>query len=152
MKEIKLKSGAVLAMQLASFEDGMALLDAILKETIGVPIGDPEEGFDLQNALGKDLSQIKDVLFKVISSKMVKDALWVCVSSCTYASPDKPTVGIRIDKTTFQSEETRADFFPVAGEVVAFNLAPFFKNLSLPSSLQEALAAKSAKSPGPATG
>lgn len=134
MKEHKLASGAVLHLQLASFEDSMALLDCILKEMVGVPL----EGFDLKELIGADLTQLKDVLFKIISSKPVKDALWACMSSCTYQEKDKPA-GIRIERKTFESENTRADFFPVAGEVTAYNLAPFFKNLTLPSSIQDKL-------------
>ena len=137
MTEKKLKSGAVVALQLAAFEDSMALLDSILREMVGVPV----EGFDLKDLVGKDLTQLKDVLFKVISSKPVKEALWACMTSCTYQGP-RDQVGIRISKGpngTFDSEQTRGDFFPVAGEVAAFNLAPFFKNLALPSSIQEKL-------------
>lgn len=150
MKEIKLKSGATLGLQLAAFEDGMALLDAILREMIGVKMELEGETLDLRELAGKNLWQLKDALFKVIASKDVKAALWTCLSSCTYALPGKP--GERIDRTTFESEKTRGDFFPVAGEVTAFNLAPFFGSLSFPSSLQRDQPPQPEKPPGPGTG
>ena len=146
MKEKTLKSGAVLGLQLAAFEDSMALLDSILKEMVGVPI----EGTDLKELVGKDVSQLKDVLFKVISSKPVKEALWACLGSCTYQPKGDPA-GQRITRETFQLDKARADFFPVAGEVATFNLAPFFENLELPSSVKESLAALAAKPPEPST-
>lgn len=121
-------------MQLASFEDSMALLDSLLKEMVGVPL----EGFDMKELANYDVSKLKDILFKVISSKAVKDALWVCMASCIYQAPGVG-IGNRIQKDTFESENARGDFFPVAGEVAAFNLAPFFKNLKLPSSIQAKL-------------
>jgi hypothetical protein len=134
MKENNLKSGAVLGLQMAAFEDSMDLLDSILKEMVGVKV----EGFDIKELIGQDLTQLKDVLFKIISSKLVKAALWKCMESCTYQEAGT-AAGLRINKATFESEKTRGDFFPVAGEVTAYNLAPFFKNLTLPSSVQEKL-------------
>lgn len=127
-----LKSGAVLSLQIADFEDSMALLDAILKETIGVPI----EGFDAETIFKENsITLIKDALFKVISSRVVKEALWKCMTSCTYQAPGTG-VGTQIKRDTFNSLETRPDFFPVAGEVTTFNLSPFFKNLELPSAIR----------------
>ena len=145
MKEIKLKSGATLGLQLSSLEEGTTLLDAILNELVGLKIegfATPAEGeqFDLKNLFGKDLWALKDVLFKVIASKSVKEAVWVCMGQCTYAPPGRPAERIvRGAQGTFESEKTRADFFPVAGEVMTFNLAPFFENLGLPSSIPEGI-------------
>lgn len=131
MNDKTLKSGAVLGIQLADFEDSMSLLEAILNEAVGVST----PGLELENLFKSDISQLKDALFKVIASKRVKDALWKCMSSCTY-QPAGESAGLRIDRaTTFQSEKTRPDYFPVAGEVTTYNLAPFFKNLELPSSI-----------------
>lgn len=132
MKEVKLKSGGTLRMQLAAFDDAMTLLEVVLMELVGVSI----EGFKIEELLAKDMSQLKDAVFKVIASRKVKDALWVCMGSSMYAPPgDNPDGALRIDRATFNDEKARGDYFPVAGEVAQFNLAPFFKNLELPSSL-----------------
>lgn len=131
MLEHTLKSGAILSLQLADFDDSANLLDAILKEAIGVDI----EGLDFETLFKENgLTAIKDVIFKVISSKLVKDALWKCLTYCKYQAVGE-AAGVKIVKATFNDPIAREDFFPVAGEVIQFNLRPFFKNLTLPSSI-----------------
>lgn len=136
MLDHKLKSGAVLGLQLADFEDSTTLLDEILLASIGVPLTgfSLDESFKPADLFQKDIGALKDLIFKVISSKRVKEALWKCMASCTY-QPVGESAGSAINRSTFQSAEARADYFPVAGEVASFNLAPFFKNLALPSSM-----------------
>jgi hypothetical protein len=137
LTEKKLESGAVLGLQIADFEDAIALHDAIAHELIGTKI----EGFDLEqmspaDLFTKDLSAFKDAILRVVSSKTVRDTLFACAASCTYQGP-RETSPSRITRNTFQSEGARADFYPVAGEVAVLNLAPFFKSLRLPSWIQK---------------
>jgi len=153
MLDKKLKSGAVLGLQIAEFDDSTALLDEILLASIGVPIAGftIDENFNPSDIFKQDIGSLKDVIFKVISSKKVKEALWKCMASCTYA-PAGTDVGERINRGTFQSLEARADYFPVAGEVAVFNLSPFFKNLALPSSMLGAPEKKADGDPKSAAG
>jgi hypothetical protein len=51
------------------------------------------------------------------------------MSSCTYIAPGAAGSALRIDEKTFNDRKARADFLPVAGEVLVFNLIPFFENL-----------------------
>lgn len=137
MIEVNLDSGAILRVQLADFEDSIALFDSIVGEAIGVQIGDAAGDLSMSDLFKGNVSQLKDVLFKVLRSKPVKEALWKCMASCTYQPPGEEAA-LKIGRATFQPDKTRGDYFPVAGEVAVFNLVPFFKNLKLPSSIQGA--------------
>jgi hypothetical protein len=134
MKYVTIKSGAIIGLQIAEFDDGMKLLCVVLKQSLGIKFS----AFSLSDLFKMDVSELKDVLVKVITSSEVQESIWTCMASCTYqGSTDK--AGVRITRDIFKTESGRADFFPVASEVATFNLAPFFKNLELPSSLQDAV-------------
>ena len=128
MKNIPLSSGATLGFQLARFNDGMNLFNATFKELVGVPFGAQGSSLDIANFLKMDISELKDVVIKVATSDKVQEAIWKCMESCTYQSFND-SVGLKITKNTFESEDARADFLLVVWEVATLNLVPFFKNL-----------------------
>ena len=150
LTEKKLGSGATLGLQIADFEDAIALHDAVIGELVGIKIeGLDLEKFDPKDLFTKDISAYKDLIFKVVISRTVRDAFFRCAACCTYQAPSASAPD-RITRNTFQPEGARADFYPVAGEVVVLNLAPFFKNLKLPSWMQSPPAGSAA--PGSPTG
>jgi len=128
MKNIPLSSGATLGFQLARFNDGMNLFNATFKELVGIPFGAQGSSLDFANFLKMDISELKDIVIKVATSDKVQEAIWKCMESCTYQSLND-SVGIKITKNTFESEDARADFLLVVWEVATLNLVPFFKNL-----------------------
>ena len=114
MKESKLKSGAVLAMQLSSLEECNAQLDAVLGELVGVKIEGfrmPEGGadFDVREIFSQDIWALKDALFKVMKSKAVPEALWPCLGRATYN-------GRKVTPALFEDETARGDFLAVVLE------------------------------------
>lgn len=133
MKHVTLKSGAVLGLQDAEFEDAMWLLNTVLKQMIGVSLSSLSlDKVNLSELMGKDITEFKDAILKVISSTEVQEAIWKCMTSCTYQGVSEK-VGTRITRETFKPRAARGDFFPACGEVAIWNLSPFFENLSLPS-------------------
>lgn len=150
LNEKRLASGAVLGLQIADFDAAMALHDAIMQELIGVKIeGLDLEKFDPRELFKKDISAFKDLILRVVSSRVVRDALFRCAASCTYQGP-RDAAPQPLTRNTFQPQGARADFYPVAGEVAVFNLAPFFESLQLPSWMQEQK--KAADAPASPTG
>ena len=128
MKDIPLSSGATLSFQLAKFQTGMKLFNAVLKELVGVPMGSAGAAFDLASLFQLEPTQIKDIVIKVSTSEEVQAIIWKCMESCLYKGINDGA-GLRITETTFESEKNRSDFLPVAWEVATNNLIPFFKNL-----------------------
>jgi len=126
MKEVKLSSGAILGLQMADFEDGTALYQTLCAELVGIQI--PMQATDLKSMASMDISVLKDGFLKLMASKAIYSQVWKCMNSCTYA-PAGTEAPLRILKNTFQTEEARKDFLPVAWEVLSYNLAPFFESL-----------------------
>lgn len=106
MKEYKLESGNVLKFGYASFEDGMALMQAVAKAT----------------ASGGGLANEMQAL-GLISNPDVLACIFACLKKCFYQ--DK-----KIERVTFELEETRPDFVPVAIYVMNENINVFTKGLS----------------------
>jgi hypothetical protein len=102
-----LASGAELEATLGSFEE-CERLDEAVKAELG------SLNFDNESLVG--------LFMRLSSSKAVKNALWPLLGRATYN-------GQKITKDTFESAKERADFFPVAQEVLVFNLRPFVQNL-----------------------
>jgi len=84
------------------------------------------ESLNLETLKGSDVNAIKNALFQLLGSDNVERAVADCMARCLYR-------GVKITPATFEPEDARPDYFPVAWEVVKFNLAPFFKNLDLSS-------------------
>lgn len=102
-----LDGGAELEATMGSFEECERLYEAVMGELGGID-------FEKESTLG--------LFAKLSASKSVKNALWPLLNRATYN-------GQRITRDTFEPEKERADFFPVAQEVLVYNLRPFFLNL-----------------------
>lgn len=94
-----LESGAVIEIQVASFELSHKLLQAVKASSL------PQE-----DALG------------LILHPQVQEALWPCLNVCTYNTA-------RITPFTFEPETAREDYLQVAKEALVANLRPFLKSL-----------------------
>lgn len=131
MKEsLTLASGAELRLQLPSFAVSMKLLKCIAAELKSVHIDITlDGGADLQKLLQRDLpvDMLKNAVCQLIGSDQLERALAECMKSFMYR-------GEKIVPGTFEDEDARGDYLPVAWEVIQFTLAPFFRNLALPSS------------------
>jgi len=118
MKEITLKSGAVLKITLSPFAESRALYQAILEELKPLNIGGE-----------KEFSQLfKDLVCTGFSSRKVEFCLETCFKRCTYKGINDKD-GLKIDKDSFEKEENRQDYIPVCIEVIKENIMPFLKGL-----------------------
>ena len=125
MDPIQLKSGAALAVSIAPFAAGKHLLKTVARELSTVDFNLDLKSFDSLSE--KDVNVLKNVAFQVIGSDAIEAAIMKCAEKCLYN-------GERIISTTFESEETRPDYLPVAWEVMKANLRPFLTGLDLSSS------------------
>ena len=103
--EITLSTGSKLLIKLASFEAGMALMQAVSKASAGSPT---------DSSLGS---------MALVSNRDVRDALFACFNGCVLN-------GVKITRDTFEEENARADYILVALEVITKNLEVFTKGLS----------------------
>lgn len=113
MKELRLPSGAILKIGLASFAAAKSLFQAVSEEAKELKISAETE---------IDVSLMKDMFCVGISSKKIEAALWECMKKSTYN-------GLKITEETFEPEEARQDYLTVILEVAKENLAPFTKSL-----------------------
>lgn len=132
---ITLKSGRELQLGLAPFSVGMKLFKTIANELKNVEID--LDTLDLKKIGGKDINTLKNAIFQLAGSDALEMALFQCMERCLYD-------GQKIGRTTFEPEDARQDYLPVAWEVMKYNLAPFFKGLELSSSV-----APETPAPGP---
>lgn len=126
-----LESGAVLELQMASFEKAHKLLKAVSSEIqqVNIDLGmnvdlkamfsRGQDGVEINSQM---MNTLKNFLAKIISSDVVDEALWPCMATALYNKN-------KITRDTFDAEEARCDFLVVTQEVLVYNLAPFFKNL-----------------------
>lgn len=124
MNEITLKSGAILAVQIAPFSSGSKLLKTILRDLKDVDI--QLENLDLTQIAGQDINTFKNAICQLLGSDALELVVFECMGRCTYN-------GIRIVRDTFEPENARQDYLPVAWEVIKVNLRPFFSGLDLSS-------------------
>ena len=128
-QETTLKSGIVLRLQVATFKQSMRLLKVVVNEIKAVDLGIVVNGqIDLKKLQSMDLpvDAIKNVVCQMIGSDAVDKALSECMGVCLYD-------GEKITAETFESENARQDYLPVAWEVMQVNLLPFFSGLDLKS-------------------
>lgn len=104
MVDLIVPSGAKVVIKVAPFEDAIALEQAIAK----------------QMAIGGSFNLSTFML--VVSSPDVYSALMRCLVRCTYNNE-------KITHKTFDKEEARADFIPIASEAVRKNIGPFEEGL-----------------------
>jgi hypothetical protein len=130
-ERVTLKSGIVLELQMASFSLSMRLLKTIVNEVKTVDLGGFKFGAEVkvEELLKADLpvDALKNVVCQLLGSDAVELAVRDCAKVCLY---DKQA----IRQDTFEEENARQDYLPVAWEVIRFNLTPFFRGLGLKSS------------------
>ena len=119
-----LKSGAVAELSMASFAVSARLFKAMANELKLVDVD--IEGVDLSKVQDMDLNAIKNAILQLLGSDQIEKYLFDCMARCTYQ-------GQKITTATFDTEEARGDYLPIALEVIKLNVLPFFKNLDLSS-------------------
>jgi hypothetical protein len=127
-----LKSGRVLALNLAPFAVGNRLKKVVAREllNVNVDLGKLKLGQDLgMDSLADPavLNTLKSALCVALASDKIEEAMFECAIRCTLD-------GMKITPDSFESPDARQDFLPVAWEVMVFNLTPFLGGLNLPSS------------------
>lgn len=142
---ITLDSGKELVIELAAPEPAFALLDAVMADLKAVDLD--LSSLDLKGLQAQDINVIKNLLCQFLGSKAIREAFFACAGKCLYD-------GKRITRETFAGADARADFLPVAQEVIKANLAPFFGSLVSKSSasklpLLKILGSMFADSPAP---
>lgn len=141
-----LPSGAVLILQLSAFAVSARLRKVILGELKQVDVSEVAKiagGMTPEELLAKGdlpIDTLKDLLCQLLASDAVEAALWDCMKVCQLQ-------GERITPETFEPEEARADYIPVAWEVTVLNLRPFFKGLALKSLIGNSAAASASQKP-----
>lgn len=111
-KEVKLPSGATLTIQVAPWGDANDLFEAVTSEFKTIDV----------TASGDVINLFKNIYCTGFSSRLIKQALWKCLSRCLYN-------GAKIDNSTFEPVQNREDYTVVCREVMQENLNPFTKNL-----------------------
>lgn len=124
---ITLKSGNLLAIGLAPFSVANKLLKTVARELTSVSFDLDLGNVDLAHISPKDINTLKNAAFQLLQSDVVEAAVLGCMERCLYN-------GQKITAKTFEDENARADYLPVAWEVMKANLTPFFKNLAFASS------------------
>ena len=131
-----LPSGAILEVTLASFEEGNALMKAVVKEVESLKISLGEfsfKGFDINSEMSNEMiNTVKNYAARMISSEEIEVCLWKCIGRARY--DNQP-----ITKDLFEKSERRVDYLIIMKEVMVYNLAPFFSGLgSLLSAMKPA--------------
>lgn len=119
MVEFKGQNGANIKINPAGFEESVNLRMAITKELSKADFNINASAVDMDNI---DVSGIAKLICVVDSSREVNDALFACLSRCTY-NKDK------ITKATFEPVEAREDYYEIVISCLKVNLSPFFKGL-----------------------
>lgn len=117
MRELTLPSGATLRIEISSFPVSKALYQAVLRELKGLSFTANAETGEL----------LKEFFCLAFSSMQVEACLWECFKKCAYTNKEGTTTKITPD--TFESEESREDYFSACVEVAKDNIAPFMKSL-----------------------
>ncbi len=138
MNEITLKSGAILVTQIAPFSSGSKLLKTLLRELKDVDI--QLENLDLSQIASQDINTLKNAVCQLLGSDVLEQAVFECMGRCSYN-------GLRIVRDTFEPENARQDYLPVAWEVIKVNLRPFFSGLDLSSLASDRPKSDAQKSP-----
>jgi hypothetical protein len=125
MEAIVLKSGHVFDPGIPDFGPATKLFKTVARELRDVDI-------DLEKL---DLTKLEDLdagfFLKAFLQVAGSDAIEACVFECAVKSRIND---LKIQRGTFEAEDMRQDYLPVAWEVIKMTLIPFFAGLSLPSS------------------
>jgi hypothetical protein len=119
-KEFTTSSGARVKINMAPFQDGMALKNAIMAEVAKSGVSIDMKDINLNAEVNVD--KLIKLVAAVDCSPAVNQCLMVCLGRSTYNNE-------RITAATFEDEKAREDYYEVIIEGLKFNLAPFFKSL-----------------------
>lgn len=134
-----LNSGSKLELGMAPFVVGMRLFKTVANELKVVDVQLNLEDMNLRKLADKDINTFKNAILQLVGSDALEASLFECMKRCLYN-------GEAINVKTFEPEDARADYLPVAWEVMKYNLAPFFRNLNLSSDKPSATPAPSPQS------
>jgi hypothetical protein len=123
-EKITLKSGATLDIQLAPFAEAMRLFKTIANELKSADV--QLDGLSMEKIKGTDINGIKNAVLQLLGSDAIEASVRTCMVRCLYN-------GTKITPQTFEPNDARQDYLPVAWEVVKFNMGPFFAGLDLSS-------------------
>ena len=121
---ITLKSGSTLEIGIASFAAGNRLMKTVARELASVSFDFNLSSFS--DLSGQDINVLKNAVFQLLQSDALEAALMECAKKSLYN-------GEKITPQTFESDDARQDYMPVAWEVMKANLSPFFRGLDLSS-------------------
>jgi len=135
---VTLKSGHVLTLQMASFDEANALKQTVASELMLVDVKLPESS-DMAKLMASDASGLKNIFLMLIASKKIEAAIMGCAKRCLLD-------GVKVEKGLFEEPHMRGDYMPMMWEVMKFNLLPFFAGFDFKSLMPPAPAASSPKS------
>lgn len=126
---VTLPSGRELVLQAPDFALANRLRRAIAKELaatkieIALPVGPAA----FARALDRDFpaNDLKNVLCGLLGSEEIETILAQCMATCLYNGTKISSPG-----TFEEDKQARADYLPIAWEVIRFSLAPFFEGLA----------------------
>lgn len=126
METIELPSGHKLGLAVAPFKSASKLRRVLAAELLSVNLDVDVSKLSLEMDVSKldarGLNTLKNLFCKLLSSEAVENVVFECAARCTLE-------GKKIDPALFDDETLRADFVPVAQEVMKLNAAPFFASL-----------------------
>jgi hypothetical protein len=120
MERIDLPSGAVLEVDLLSYEKGWKVMQKLSKafESLDIDL----KGVDFKKLSEQDVLRFKNPICHLLADDKILEATKECFTKCLYNNQ-------RIDSSTFDSKEARKDFVFAAFHALRCNLEPFFEGL-----------------------
>lgn len=126
----KMPSGANLHVGMAEFQKSSALMQAVLKQLVGMKLSPADLQRDISDLRG-DPAGIMAVVDRAISlatSDDVKKAVFTCASTVKY-SPKGNEALISVDESLFDDEEfgvqAREDYYTIMFRITEVNCKPF---------------------------
>jgi len=124
MASIEMPSGKKAVINMAPYGDSMRLSCAVLREFAREGLTEGDLAKVLRSFRGGDVDFDPAPLLRgavaAITSDSVHQALWACLSRCTYG-------GEKIVPLSFEDEVARGDFLPIALECGKVNILPFLQ-------------------------
>jgi DNA-binding phage protein len=104
---------------MASFDEGDALLDSVLKVVDGITVTSKDDHINV----------LKGLFTRAKLSPEIKIALKPCLARTIYKTLNdqgNPVVSKLVNNEIFEDEKNRGDYLIVLKEVLEYNLSPFF--------------------------
>lgn len=127
----KMPSGAELHVSMAEFVHAGALMQAILKQLVGLKLNQVDMQKDMEE-LRQNPAGIMGLIDKAIllaTSNEVKDAIFECAQSAKYA-PKANNALVALDRALFDDPEfglqAREDYYTILYRIAEVNCKPFF--------------------------